>query len=379
MIFLDECQAIKERTSQQSHILHLYEDFFEYRYLMSGSMGYKIDEYYSYLTFLAKDIIRTDFYGYMSLIANMGNQYSQYQVSSYKEDRIKMLKERLINKLQTSYKSEDCLDLPPNIEDRIYIKMTDKMRRFYESFINYAISEEENIVDHNGRQILTSFGYYMQATSDPLLLKGKFDCPELKTWKFTDNPKWTITKSLIDNYNDEGKKICIRANNPAVLERIAIELKKKKLKVIVIHGGLHSKIRGMNHDQYCNFLLESFKKPENENNIILISNKKYYSSINLLEVTRTIYWDRDPNPEYYDQSKKRSNRHGTTETTKCDLLLFNNSIDIYIDECILGPKKDTQNLLTSNHNLTLEEYKKIFNARKEDYIFKTGRRKRSEK
>lgn len=387
IIFLDEAQNIKTHKSQQSHILSLYASYFEYRYLMSGSIGYKIEEYFSYLKFLAPDIVTGNYQTFLSLIANMGNNFSQYQIGSYKEDRIKEFKEKVIDRIQTSYTSEECLAIPPNIENKIYIKMTNKMRKIYHSFINHAISEDGDIIDMDGRQLLSQFGYYQLATSDPLMLKDRFDCPELKFWKFTDNPKWNILLSLLSKYiKDEGRKVCIRANNPDVLEKIAHHLnsldKNKKNKVyspVVIHGRTKSKIRGLNTEKYCRHLLDSFKDPCNNHNVILMSNKKYYSSINLYEVTRTIYWDRDSNPEYFDQSKKRSNRIGTKEATQYDELIMNETIDVYIDEQILTPKKETQNILTTKKQLSIEDFKKVFNARKEDYIFKTGKRKRSRK
>jgi SNF2 family DNA or RNA helicase len=351
-IILDEGQSIKNYDSQQSQSLHYHKKYFDYRGVLSGSLGYKVLDYYSICKFLIPETIPysySEFRDYLTVRDSYGK--------TVKPVKVKEFKEKVLNELQISF-NKDVLDLPPFIEEEIYIKMNDKMRNLYKSFIDQSVIDlvKKKEQELSGHQLENAFMYLSMFTSDPLLVKDKFNF----SWEITDNPKTEIVDSMLDQMiNNENKKTIIWCNYPRVINEL--KLVYKKYDPIVIHGDEKTSVKRLERDK----TIQEFRT--NNNKHLMICSYVLNSSIDLYEATRQIYWDNITDNDKRDQSKLREWRLGQKEAVKSYYLLFDNSIDIYIYNEILLKKGNVRNLMINKKELTLEDYKAVFNAKAQSY------------
>ena len=357
-LLLDEPQKINDYKSLQSHFIHLYGQYFERMMLMSGTLGYKFLHYFSSCKLLLPNTLPYSLSEWTSYVAVRGTKFSDYAVKELREEKVKEFKEKVLDKLQVTYR--DCIELPEAIDDLIYIQMSDKMKKLYRAFIEKEIDELDR--RRSGKvglpDLKNCFGRLSMFTSDPSLVKGI-------SWKFEDNPKIDIIESLLDQYiSDENRKVIIWSNHPTVINKLAEVL--KKYKPIVIHGDEKTSVKRQDR----NSLVEEFKKSKTQN--LLICSYVLATSINIVESTRQIYFDIIPDNDTFNQSKKRIHRIGQKEPVISHYLLFNNSIDIYIWEEVLQSKENVKNTLSSKEELSLEDYKSIFNRSRESYLTYRG-------
>lgn len=357
LLLLDEAQGINNYSSAQSHFVHLYKDDFDRRISMSGSLGYKFLHYYSQCKFHIPNSLPYSFSEWTNYVADKGTHFSATAITSLREDKVKEFKEKLLDKLQVTYRN--CIDIPDNTDDIIYIQMNDKLKKIYRLFTDELINSLIKIKNKNldGNSLLNKFMLFTKATSDPILLNDD----QRGSWKFTDSPKLEIIDSLVEKYVDEeNRKIVIWGSHPKVLNALADYL--KKYNPYVVHGSEDSSVKKSDRFE----LVQDFRKNKKRN--ILITSYVLSTSINIVEATRQIYFDLPLDSDFLVQSKKRIHRQGQKEPVITHYLLYNNSIDIYVWNEILMRKNNTKNLLSSKEELSLEDYKTVFAAKAESYL-----------
>lgn len=339
MIILDECQAINHYDSLQSIYLHLHKDFFDRRIIMSGSLGYNPLSFYSLSKFIVPDRIP---YAY----SEWRDYVSSFYGREIKDTKMKEFKERILNEIMISYR--DCIEQKDNEIEEIFIEMTEKMRNIYQNFSTNFI--KNFMEEKNNISILQKFGYLSQITSDPSLL-------DIPNWKFEDNPKLGVMESLLDKLIDEEKrKVIVWGNHPDSLNKLGEYF--KKYNPIIIHGQI-GKLENRGNE------VKKFR--ENPENKILICNYVLATSITLTEATANIYWDLPLDTDSFVQSRERIRGITQKEITQTYYLLFEKSIDLYIYYEILQKKMKVKNLMSSK-DLTLNDYKLIFNSSRNYFI-----------
>lgn len=359
IIILDEGQSINNYGTLQSHFLHLYKDFFERRIVMSGTIGFDFLHYYSHCKFLVPDMIPYSYSEWTSYIANKGTYYSDYVINSLKEERVKEFKERVIDKIQISYR--DCLNVTEHEKEIIYVGMTEKMKNIYRDFIELKLNQMQKDKDlvnktFGGKTILTKFPYLVQFTSDPSLVIDKE-----KNWKLKDNPKIEIIESLLEKHiKDQNQKVILWSVHPKILNGLKEIF--KKYDPYIIHGDEETSIKKEERISYLN----EFKK-DRKSKLLLASPLVLQTSISLIEVTAQIYYDLVISNDVLKQSMDRFHGPMQQNKVKTYFLLFNKSIDIYIWNEILERKERIKNVLSTKEQLTIDDFRDIFNSSKEKY------------
>lgn len=346
---LDEGQAIKN-DSIQTHFFMQYKDNYAYRYILSGTIGFKITDYFFPIKYLIPETFPSfsAWRDYMMVKEPFGYRYLP------KPEKVKLFKSKILQELQIVY-GENCLDIPEFQEKEVYISMSPNMKKLYQSFIKNEITvmkQDNEGRELTGQHIKQKFPYLSLFTSDPSLIKDTFNI----SWDFKDNPKLEITDSLLEQYiKEEERKVIIWSGHPKVIN----ELQKyyKKYSPIIIHGDEKTSMK--KDERYDE--VQTFRTSKDKN--LLICSYVLNSSIDIPEATRTIYWDLIPDNDKFNQSKKRHHRIGQKENTLTHYLMFDESIDIYIWNEILQVKEETRKLLTSTKELTLDDYKYIFNRK----------------
>lgn len=361
MIILDESHNIKNRIARQSHVLHLHKDYFEYRYLLTGTPADKIENYYSQMKFLDDDIIPENFYEWIQGIASVGDNFSQYNINYYYPEKV----EEFVNDIAPYIirrKTEDHLDLPENYIEKIWVRLSDLHKDIYRSLVSHAISETQ---DKKGsihtKDIINQFPYLVLALDNPDILKGtKADQGSeplhklLAKWKFKYHGKLPVTESLVSKYLDEGRKVILWSGHPKTIDQLSEHFKKRK--PYSIHGQMD--FGGQTRDRFRDEMVEDFKKSQ-DRNLLIASYKVLNSAVNLVEASRNIYFDRSYSLTEWLQSQKRTHRIGQEQRVITNPLIFEDSLDVRLDYK-LESKEDIDKKLLERKYLSKEEWKALF-------------------
>jgi hypothetical protein len=168
-------------------------------------------------------------------------------------------------------------------------------------------------------------------------------------------------KSLVEKYVDEEhRKIIIWGSHPSVLNKIAKVF--EKYKPLVVHGDESTSLKRSER------MTEVNKFKSDPNTKMLICNYVLATSISLIEFTAQVYWDLTSDIDSWVQSKKRFQGPLQKEKVITHHLLFDKTIDNYIYYDVLLQKSKVKDAISNKENLSLEDYKAIFNPSRNFYI-----------
>jgi SNF2 family DNA or RNA helicase len=192
--------------------------------------------------------------------------------------------------------------------------------------------------EENGRVTLhklqNKFPYLSLALHDPCIMReGKIDESEtspaiismLKNWDIAENGKYEAAKSLIEKYADDNRKIILWSGHPKIIDSLAEKF--KDFNPYKLHGGVVVN-KGESVSERNAAVCSAFLSDSRSS--LLIANYDCLSSaVNLVEVTRMIFWDRSWESDVFNQALKRANRIGSTEPLIVNTLIFFSSIEEY--------------------------------------------------
>jgi SNF2 family DNA or RNA helicase len=335
----DEAHNIKNAKSKTWHILDKAKCFFEYRYIMTGTPAPKYAaDLWTQMRFLHEKSVPSDYYSFLRTIASLGNRFSAYAINFYYEDRIKGFLDS-VEYLISREKTKGNLELPPIIYDPIRVQMPPKQERLYRAIADLVITTIKK--EGDGRVTLhklqNKFPYLSLALHDPCIMReGNISESEtspaiismLRNWDIVENGKYEVAKSLIEKYADEGRKIILWSGHPKIIDSLAEKF--KDFNPYKLHGGVVIN-KGESVSERNAAVCSAFLKDKKSG--LLIANYDCLSSaVNLVEVTRMIFWDRSWRSEIYSQALKRANRIGSTEPLIVNNLIFYSSIEEYQDK-----------------------------------------------
>jgi SNF2 family DNA or RNA helicase len=332
----DESHNIKTNTSKTWRILDKAKCFFEWRYIMTGTPAPKYAaDLWTQMRFLHEKSVASDYYSFLRSVANLGNRFSDYAINYYYEDRVKDFLDS-VEHLISREKAAGNLELPPIIYEPIRIQMPPKQERLYKAIVNLTITTIKR--EENGRVALrklqNKFPYLSLALHDPCVMQeGNIEESQtspaiisaLRSWEITENGKYGVAKSLIEKYADENRKIILWSGHPKIIDSLAEKF--KEFNPYKLHGGVVVN-KGESVPERNAALCGAFLK--DKKSALLIANYDCLSSaVNLVEVTRMIFWDRSWESDIFNQALKRANRIGSVEPLVVNSLIFFSSIEEY--------------------------------------------------
>ncbi|MDR1147612.1 MAG: DEAD/DEAH box helicase [Spirochaetaceae bacterium] len=338
-LILDESHYIKNPGSKVWKIADKAKGFFDYRYILSGTPAPKYAcDLWTQMRFLQEDSVARDYQSFLSGIAILGTKYSKFAVRSYREDRVKEFLSS-VEYLISREKTKGNVDLPPVIFDSIRCQMPRKQELIYRTIANQVIEIIKR--EENGRVTLhklrNKFPYLSSVLHDPCVLSdreladnsgNKIIVHQIGSWDISDNGKYGIAESLLDKYAEEGRKTILWSGHPKIIDSLFVKL--SKYHPYRLHGGTVVN-RGESVPERNAAICGGFLNDPNSR--LLIANYACLSTaVNLVEVTRMIFWDRSWNAATYKQAIKRANRIGSTEPLIVHDLIFFESIEEFQNE-----------------------------------------------
>jgi SNF2 family DNA or RNA helicase len=169
---------------------------------------------------------------------------------------------------------------------------------------------------------------------------------QLESWKIEDNGKFSVAASLIEQYAEEDRKIILWSGHPKIIDNLYERFSKYKPYKLhgqtVINKGESTAERNA---AVCNGFLSD------KDSRLLIANYDCLSTaVNLVEVTRMIFFDRSWDSSTYIQALKRANRIGSTEPLIVNNLIIFNSIEEFQDVEIIKRLEFNDDLWDGNKN-----------------------------
>ena len=355
MLLLDESHIVANSKSQQGALVALHSTNFYYRYLFSGTPADKPEKLYNQLKILDPVLVHNLSYsGWLDMYAELGTRFSAMAIREWKHDKFEELNQRVRSMYATFLKSEELLNLPPHYIKKIFLNMSPKHRRLYESFIESEVGGLMKNGRKSVRDIVNRFPFMMLAVDNPWLLENHREklstetLAALSVLKPADMERVAAVKDIVESH--DGEKGVLWVTHPKTAELYA-EIFAKEHPILITREVADSERKNM---------VDEFQKDPTRK--LLIANIELLStSITITAAQYQVYIERSFAYISYDQSIKRIYRIGQNKSVTTYILLYANSLDILRDKNLSGKGAMVSGLLGKKF-LTQEEWKEIFNG-----------------
>jgi SNF2 family DNA or RNA helicase len=204
-------------------------------------------------------------------------------------------------------------ELPPKIEHKLVVEMTEEQKKLYRAFVSEAKNEiDEEIKDKGFNRskikILAVLTRLRQICCDPSVFVENFK---------GESGKMTALDELLEESIGSGHKILLFSQFTTVLKNISSRLNKNKIKHMYLDGSVKSEDRmGM---------VKEFN--EGDASIFLISLKAGGTGLNLTGADVVIHFDPWWNPAVEEQATDRAHRIGQEKTVEVIKLIAQGTIE----------------------------------------------------
>ncbi len=251
-------------------------------------------------------------------------------------------------------KREVVAELPPKIERKLIVDMTEEQRKLYTAYLLTAqetvATEFLNAVGKNNRfQLIALLTRLRQICCDPSVFLENYE---------GDSGKMQALEELLEEVLGQKHRVLIFSQFTTVLRNIGRRLENKSIKYTYLDGSTPSEDR--------NTLVKVFNAGNTD--VFLISLKAGGTGLNLTGADIVIHFDPWWNPAVEQQATDRAHRIGQKKTVEVIKLIAKDSIEekIYnlqekkkeiFDKVVEGSSGD----LSLLSKLTDEEIKELFN------------------
>jgi SNF2 family DNA or RNA helicase len=333
IIILDECQKLKNPSSQRAKKIYPLCMTAHRRFILTG-------------TLFTNSLM--DIYGpYKALDTNIfGPSYWRFKTEFFYDKNAGMPKhlhfpkwEPLPNALprltaaiastSVQARKEECLTLPPLVKTNVPIDMSPAQRKVYRDM------EKEFVAELKGAVIVSEFAMTVQLRLRQILAGFVSSGVGSKPEYFDDNPRLDALEDLIDSM---GQAQClVWCNFAPMYPKIGERLNSM--------GVSNAYLTGEQTALQKQKSLEAFKTGQAQ---VLVSNPAAGGvGLNLAEAAFTIYFDKSYNLEHMLQSESRNHRAGSEQHMRVTHyhLTVMGSIDEVIHEALIGKKEIGETIL----------------------------------
>lgn len=251
------------------------------------------------------------------------------------------------------FKSEVIKELPPKIEHKLVVDMTEEQKKLYAAYSDSAKNEIDEEIKTNGfgrskLKILSILTRLRQICCDPSVFIENYD---------GDNGKMQALDEILEDSIGQGHKILLFSQFTSVLKNISTRLDKVGIKYMYLDGSTKSEDRMG--------LVKEFNN--GDSSIFLISLKAGGTGLNLTGADVVIHFDPWWNPAVEEQATDRAHRIGQEKTVEVIKLLAKGTIEEKIFNLQQKKKEMIKNVIDENMNednliaqMTQEDLKELF-------------------
>lgn len=280
--------------------------------------------------------------GYLNSIIKFRQNYGIKDVDKESLDKLTNLNYQISPFILRRKKADVYRDLPPKIENNIYLDLPDSQKALYVSVLKESEKEFAELVATEGFKkarfkILQLLMKLRQICIDPAILFENYSGNSIKMEKLIET---------VQDYISTGHKILIFSSFKMVVDRVQSMFNKNGISSYMIAGDVKSKERMELVDKFNN----------DDTNCFLITLKSGGTGLNLTSADVVIHLDIWWNPQVENQATDRAHRIGQTKkvsvikfitrgTIEEKIIELQNKKKILSDNLIEG--KDSSELLSS--------------------------------
>lgn len=204
-------------------------------------------------------------------------------------------------------------ELPPKIEHKLIVEMTEEQKKIYAAYIAEAKNEIDSEIKDKGFnkskfKILSTLTRLRQICCDPSTFLENYS---------GESGKMEALDDLLEDSINEGHRILLFSQFTTVLKNIAKRLEKNKISYLYLDGQTKIEDRGIRVKEFN----------EGKGSIFLISLKAGGTGLNLTGADVVIHFDPWWNPAVEEQATDRAHRIGQQKTVEVIKLIAQGTIE----------------------------------------------------
>lgn len=329
LIICDESHRIKNPSAKRTKKIHQLAKKAKFRFCLTGTPVLKnYMDLWSQFKFLdLGETLSDNFFTFRGLYFFNKNAHAPSHVTwpdwQISPSQVEILESKIKSK-SFSVKKEECLDLPPLIEQNLDVELSNEQGKAYSNMFNDFIAYISDTEACVATTALTKALRLQQIVS------GFMRTDDDRVVRFSDVPRLDALKDLLMDYAPNSKVIvwaCFKENY-AMIEELC---EKLALDYALLTGEQNANQKDLAVDKFRN----------DPNCRVLISNPAAGGiGINLIESPISIYYSRNFSLEAYLQSKARNYRGGSEmhESITQINLIAGQTIDEDIDSSLKDKK-----------------------------------------
>lgn len=332
----DESQRLKSTTSKRAKATFGLSTFARHRYILSGTpiLNTPLDIFQQFKILDGGDTFGLNFLTFRAAFFEDKNahmpKHKHFPNWQPKPGALDGISQLIATKALRTTK-EECLDLPPLVQENVYVSMGADQRRAYkemkDEFITFIKSKEEAGESKAAiaNLAVTKALRLQQIISGFVTLEGNNG-----VHRFEDVPRREALKELLEDLCIDNKVIvwAVFKENYETIRKVCEEL---KIKYAELHGETKDKQGNM----------EAFRK-DKDVKVIIANPASAGLGVNLVEASYSIYYSKNFSLEQDVQSEARNHRGGSEihkKITRIDLVCKGT-----IDEQITSALKKKENI-----------------------------------
>jgi len=302
--FLDEAQFIKNFNSLNAHSVKSINA--QCKFALTGTpIENSLTELWSIFDFIMP--------GYMLNHNAFSKKYEAPIVKNGSAEALQELNNHVKPFILRRTKQEVAKDLPPKLEHRISVEMTEQQKRVYLAYLREAKGELEKDVKEKGFnkskfKVLSILTRLRQICCDPSTFIDNYT---------GGSGKMEAIDEILENSLEQGHRILIFSQFTRVLKNISNRLEGKEIKYMYLDGSTKAEKRVE--------MVKTFN--EGDSQVFLISLKAGGTGINLTGADMVIHFDPWWNPAVEAQATDRAHRIGQKKTVEVIKLIARGTIE----------------------------------------------------
>lgn len=301
---LDEAQKIKNPNSQSA--FSVKEINANGYFALTGTpIENSLTELWSIFDFIMP--------GYLSNHSKFIKTYENPIIGNKDKNALEELNRHIKPFILRRLKKDVIKELPPKIEKKLLIEMTDEQKTLYSSYLDSAKKEIDREISDKGFnkskiKILSILTRLRQICCDPTVF--------IEDYSY-ESGKMLALDDLLEETLNEGHRVLLFSQFTSVLKNIRKRLDKNEITYMYLDGNTKSEAR---HEMVMDF-------NKGETSVFLISLKAGGTGLNLTGADVVIHFDPWWNPAVEDQATDRAHRIGQEKTVEVIKLLAQGTIE----------------------------------------------------
>lgn len=257
----------------------------------------------------------------------------KYNIKKIEEDAsvLDILKRQISPFILRRKKSDVLKDLPPKIENTVYIDLTEDQKKLYVAWLEKTKREINDVIKNDGYQksqilILSLLTKLRQICIEPRLVMDGYQ---------GENAKLNYLIDILNDAIQNGHKILLFSQFPSALQYVKAGLDENHISYYYLDGGTKSKTRME--------LVTDFN--QDDTNVFLISLKAGGTGLNLTSADIVIHLDPWWNPQVENQATDRTHRIGQTHVVEVIKMITKGTIEEKILELQEKKKKLSEQII----------------------------------